>query len=266
MLGPERLQQKLPVRRRARRSVVADEREIAIPILVVGGGEHVSALVEPLDTRRAVQRLAALGPAGRVCAAEAVHDLVHRGERKIGRKELASKDDRVDVVKEMQVDVRNAAGYRLPSFVECDAQRADIGATVDPQRGVSPPQPTDRTRSIAVKKALHVRQEAHEFAIVPFLEYALNAELVIDEIPMAIGQSFELGVGRLATAIFLGPQDLDWPQDDLTKVARNAWLRFRAWNGIPGGWRRFGVIHAHTPVAIEPLGLRSRDSCEIAAV
>jgi hypothetical protein len=35
---------------------------------------------------------------------------VHRGEREIGRKELASKDDRVDVVKEMQVDVRNATG------------------------------------------------------------------------------------------------------------------------------------------------------------
>ena len=159
MLGPERLQQKLPVRRKARRSVVADEREIAIPILVVGGGEHVSALVEPLDTRRAVQRLAALGPAGRVCAAEAVHDLVHRGERKIGRQELASEDDRVDVVNEMQVDVRLAAGDRLPSC-RGDAQCADIDAAVDPQRGVSPPQPADGTRSIAVKKALHVRQEA----------------------------------------------------------------------------------------------------------
>lgn len=110
-----------------------------------------------------------------------------------------------------------------------------------------------------------MRQEAHEFAIVPFLECALNAELVIDEIPMAIGQSFELGVGRLATAIFLGPQDLDWPQDDLAKVARNARLQFRAWIGIPGDWREFGVIHAHTPTAIEPLGLGSRESCEIAA-
>ena len=109
---------------------------------------------------------------------------MHHGERKVGRPEFEGEDDGVDIVKEMQVDVRHFARHRCGPFAEHQADRFNIGAPIDTQGRVAVAETAHGAWRIAVEKALHVRKEADEFAIVALLKVlALDAELIIDQRP-----------------------------------------------------------------------------------
>src|SRR4029078_12944625 len=124
------------MRREAGGSLVSDERQVALALLVVGGGEDAAFLVEPMDARRAMQGLAGFRPAGRIGATEAIHDLVHDTEGQIRSPELEGEDHSVDVVEEVQVGMGDLAGHRLGAFGKHYTYGRDVGAPVDTPGGV----------------------------------------------------------------------------------------------------------------------------------
>ena len=113
----------------------------------------------------------------------------------------------------MQVDVGDVARHRSGAFGEYHAYRRNIRAPVDAQRHIAVAETAHRSRRVAVEEALHVRQKAHELAIVPLLERGPGiAELVVDERPRVSGQPLKKRVGGLAAVGLSRRADLDGPQ------------------------------------------------------
>ena len=105
---------------------------------------------------------------------------------------------------------------------EHHAHRRNVGAPVDTQWRVAVAEIAHRPRRIAVEEALHVRQEAHELAIVPLLEgIALDAELVIDESPVLGAKALEQRVGAFAAAAGRRGNKLNRPKHDLAEMAND---------------------------------------------
>ena len=169
-----------------------------------------------------MQGLAGLRPAGRIGTPEAIHDLVHDAEGQIRSPELEGEDHGIDIVEEVQVGMGDLAGHRLGAFGKHDAYGRDVGAPVDPQGCIAVAKVAHRPRGIAVQKALHMRQEAHELAIVPLLErVALDAELVIDQSPVPAAETLEHGLSAFASAPGRRGDELDGPQHDLAEMAND---------------------------------------------
>ena len=103
----ERPQQEIPMRGKARRAMLADEREILVALIVVGGREHRAVGGEPLRAQDAVTARAVLVPIGRIRAAEAIHRVLDVREIEVVGGDLDDQDDHVDVVEEAQVDMRD---------------------------------------------------------------------------------------------------------------------------------------------------------------
>src|SRR6185312_16908112 len=114
------------------------------------------------------------------------------------------------------------AGHRLGAFGKHYTYGRDVGAPVDPQRCVAVAEVAHRPRGIAVQKALHMRQEADELPIVPFLErVALDTELVIDQSPVPGAEAGEHVLSAFASAPGRRGDELDGPQYDLAEMAND---------------------------------------------
>ncbi len=71
---------------------------------------------------------AALRPIGRIGAAEPVHRVLHAAETQVVGEDLDDQQHDVDVVEEVQVDMRNVEGLRLGSRLR--ERHPDLGDVV----------------------------------------------------------------------------------------------------------------------------------------
>jgi hypothetical protein len=83
-----------------------------------------------------VHRLARVGPARRIGAAEAVEDVLHIAEGERLGVELEGEDHRIDVLEEIEVDMRDLAGDWRGARLQHHAHAGDIAAAVDPDGGL----------------------------------------------------------------------------------------------------------------------------------
>ena len=92
-------------------------------------------------------------------------------------------DRNVDVVEEMQVDVREVEKRRCVVAGESDAGLREVGA---PEYAHRPRAPAFVAGSLAIEKALHVRQEGYKLLVVAFAEILrVGGELVGNLVPLA---------------------------------------------------------------------------------
>ena len=127
-VGHHRLEQEGPVRRDARRAVLADVGEEGLALLRVGAHPHLAVGAQPLDARHAVQRPALRVPARRVAAAEAVQHLVRLREREVVGADLDVEQHHVDVEEEVEVDVDDRERDRRVAAARGHAHRSDVTA------------------------------------------------------------------------------------------------------------------------------------------
>ena len=226
VLGHQRPQQELPVRREARRAMGADVRQVLRLVVEVGRGQHRAVVREPFGQLDAMRAMAVGRPRARIGPPEAVHRRFDLFESDVVRVDLDDRDHDVDVEEEVQVDVRDLEGPLALVTVagpRAHAHLRDVRATEDADRRLL------RMRlhrvgeqcglALAVEEAAHVRQEGHELAVVTLLELRrVDVELVGDFAPRArvVAQRRPVGTQRCV----LGERgELQRPDQDLAEVA-----------------------------------------------
>src|SRR5439155_7957683 len=94
----EWLEQKPQMRGKVRRTVLADEAQESLALLVIGRCQHAAVPGEPLGTRKATTTEVVFPPVGGIGPAEAIHRLLHARETDIAGEDLDDEDGDVDVV------------------------------------------------------------------------------------------------------------------------------------------------------------------------
>jgi hypothetical protein len=248
IVGHERMQKKAPVRRITRRAVLADEREVAVALLVIGLGERLAGRRQPFDTLQAMAAGAVVVPVRRVRAAEPVHRVLRELQRHVVAKDLDDEEYDIEIVEKAQVGVRDA---------ERDRSLRDTGKRHPHGGDVAAAEYADRrfgraaaaALRITVEEPAHVRQEGDELAVVPLLEPGgTAAELVAHLAPRIVvtGAREHLPV-LLDLRALADRRELQRPQHDLPEVPDELRRLRRAHAGAAGlrGGRRFRVLEGH---------------------
>ena len=180
----QRLHQPRPVRRDARRPVAAHMRHEGLALVRVGAGQHRAVAPDQLRHREAVQRAAVRVPARRVGAADAVHQLLHLGQRQAAAGHLDVEDHHVDVEEEIQMHMDDIQRHRRVAIAGSDTHLGDIATAEHPHRRPGIRRAAVLRAPLAVQELLHVGQEGHELVVVPLLEdAALDLQIVLHLAP-----------------------------------------------------------------------------------
>ena len=219
MVLRQRLKQELPVCADAGRTMFADVCQILGAVVEIRFGQHLAAEPDPLHAAHAVAGNAVGIPLRREGAAEAVHDLLHAGERQLVGEYLEREDHHVHVVEEMQVDVLDRQVDRR-AVGAGHADERNVAAPIDADRRLAVAAQRAAAAPLAVEEALHVRQEGHEFTVVALLELRRVAgEFVLHLAPRVAGVDL---VERLEMALHLVAcaqrHQLQRPDEDLAEV------------------------------------------------
>ena len=212
----QRAQQIRPVRRDVGGTMLADVGEIARPVLVIGRREDLAGGGKPFHALGTVPSASAGLPVRRIRAADAVHRIQRTRERKVVSNQFQREDRNVDVIEEMQVDVRHIEKRRRVVAGEADAGLRDVAA---PEHAHRPQVAAFAARSLAVQKALHVRQESHELLVMALAEILRVVGELVGHLGPAAGRGL---LQKLPMALDLLPprmrDQLDRPQHDLAKL------------------------------------------------
>src|SRR5262249_44743116 len=98
--------QKLPMRSEGNGPVAAHGGKEFFSILEIGGCQHAPVLRQPCHLA-AVKRHSAFRPPGRISAPEEERQILHDLQRQVVPEDLERKNDDIDIVKEVKVDVRD---------------------------------------------------------------------------------------------------------------------------------------------------------------
>ena len=110
-------------------------------------------------------------PAGRVGAAEAVHQLLGQRQRQLVAGDLDVEQHDVHAVEEIQVDVHHLQRHRRVAGARLHAHRGDVVAAEDAHRRALAVLVVAAARAaLAVEEALHVGQEGDELVVVALVE------------------------------------------------------------------------------------------------
>jgi hypothetical protein len=183
VVGDERAHQVGPVRRDARRAVLRHVLQEGLALLRVGAREHAAVGAQPFHAGHAVQRRAVGLPAGGVGAPEAVEDLLRLRKAQVVRAHLQVEQHHVDVEEEVQVAMDHLQRDGRIARAGHHAHGRDVVAAEDAHRRIAVrPGAVGRAAGapLAVQKALHVGQEAHELVVVPLVEAAAVAGVFVD--------------------------------------------------------------------------------------
>ena len=101
------------MRGEVRRTVLADEAQESLALLVIGHRQHAAVPGEPLGTRKAVTAEVVFPPVRGIGPAEAIHRLLHAREGQIAAADLDDEDGDIDVVEQTQVGMRDVERDRL---------------------------------------------------------------------------------------------------------------------------------------------------------
>ena len=105
-------------------------------------------------------------------------------ERHVGAGDLDGEDDEIDVIEEIEIGVPDLEGDRRVATGQGDAHLCDVGPAIDLDRRFAIGGHRAPLGAFAIEQALHIRQERHELAIMPFLEsLGIGAELVVHLLP-----------------------------------------------------------------------------------
>ena len=192
MLEHQRLQQERPVRRYARRPVLADERQKLLALRRVGCREHGPIGRQPLDLVHAVQALTVVFPGRGVGAGEPVKRVFRFVQGEVLAEHLDVQQHDVDVVEEVQVDMSNGQRDRHATGAGREPHRRDVIASEHAHRRAAGVRAARRLVALrttfAVEEPLHVRQERRELVVMAFLEVAgVASEFVRHLVPRISG-------------------------------------------------------------------------------
>ncbi len=107
LVAHQRLQQPGPVGGDARRAVAADMGHEQLALVGIGLRQHLPVVAQPLGAGQAVQRLPVRVPAGRVAAAEAVHQFLRLGQRQVVGADFDIQQHQIEIEEKIQIDVRD---------------------------------------------------------------------------------------------------------------------------------------------------------------
>ena len=171
----------VPVGRDARRAVFGHVGEEGLAALGVAARQHPAVGAEPGHLGGAVQGLAIGVPSPRVGAAEAVHQLLRLREWQVVGRHLHVEQHDVDAVEEVQVDMHHLERHRCVAGPRHDLHRGDVAAAEHPhRRAAGRVAAAALAASLAIEEALHVGQEGDELVVVPLLEAARLALVLVD--------------------------------------------------------------------------------------
>src|SRR5438067_5893217 len=162
-----------------------------------------------------------LRPRNGISATDAIHRLLRAGEAQIVGEDFHDEQHDVDVVEEIQVDVRDVEDFRIALRLrKSDPQLRNVVATKHAQRRVGARGRASAHRPFAVEKIAHVREERHEFAVMPLLEVLPVApELVLQLAPRVLAGRTSQDVPRLLNLRALANRHhLKRPDKDLPEV------------------------------------------------
>jgi hypothetical protein len=95
----------LPVRSERRRPLATHRCQILLSVLVVRHREHAPVCRQPFYLAGAVDAIALCGPARRIGAAKPMQGVLHHVERHVGAGHFDSKNDKVDIIEEVKIDM-----------------------------------------------------------------------------------------------------------------------------------------------------------------
>lgn len=225
------------------RAIAAHRAEKLVAPLVIGDGEHLARGREPLDAPHAMAARAVVVPVGGIGAAEAVQGVLRARQAQVAGMDLDHEDGDVDVVEEVQVDVRDVEHHRVRLVAgERHAHPGEVAAAEDADRRFA------RRRAallaLAVEEALHVRQEGHELAVVALLELRrITGELVGELAPGTLRAAALQHLPVLLDLLALADRhQLQRPEQDLAELAHDRRPRrpqsagAEAPRPVPGPW------------------------------
>ena len=192
VMGRHGVEQILPVRSERRRTFAAHRRQILLSRLVVRHRQHTAIGRQPFHLAGAVDGIALLGPARRIGTAEPMQGVLHDVERQVGAGYFDGKNDKVDVIEKIQIDMPDVEHDRHVPPGEGDPRLCHVGPAIDLYRGFAVGGHRAALGAFAVEKPLHKGQERHELAVMPFLEgIGIGAEFVIHFLPDTAGVLLE---------------------------------------------------------------------------
>ena len=231
----ERTKQKRPMRRDARRTVPAYERKILFALCEIRSGEDLTVVVQPLDPMRAVHALALIVPREGVGAAGPVERVLDVMQRKPVGEELHVQQHDVDVVEEVEIDVRDIVRAWYIARCRGESDPRNIIAAKHPHRRANRLDPLSAAAPLSVQEALYIGQKGDKLAVVPLFEEAVfPREFVHDLVPRVVRPAL---LEQLPVFLDLraAPErdELQGPQENLAKMAN----------------RLFGKVHLRSPGA-----------------
>src|SRR4051794_15826155 len=125
--------------------------------------------------------LAVFLPVGQIGPAEPEHHILYHPQWQVVAMDFDREHREIDVIKEIQIDMRDAEHERRILGRQPHANLPYILAPQHANRTVAIPVPRRAPRSLAIDESLDGREESDELVVVPFLKGGrIVGELVID--------------------------------------------------------------------------------------
>jgi len=151
-----------------------------LALACVGFRQHLPIVAQPLGFGQAMHGLPIGLPAGRVAAAEPVHQFLGLGQGELVGADFQVQKYQVHIEEEVQVDVHDVQVDGRIALAQRHARAANIMAAEHPHGrtrclvGVRP-----RGPAFPVQELLHIGQEGHEFVVMPLVELVRRAGVFV---------------------------------------------------------------------------------------